>query len=305
MSQRMNLLVTVDDNYVRPLRIMLDSFFRYHDGTGVTIYLFYTHVNEANRKILLEQIRKHAARFHAIEIKEDLFAGAPVFRYFPREMYFRLLCGKYIPKEEHRLLYLDPDILIFAPLTELYEANLQNKTIGAIPDYAVEHLMPECMRRLGFKKGERYVNSGVLLIDLDRMREVFDEEKMKAIVAEYGERFSFPDQDLINLYFKNDIRYLSRRYNYSCGYGNARELLRYMLQIRKKVPVIAHYMGESKPWRADYYGKYAGMYYRYLKRYLTEDERKEFRMRYWYKARKFTQALLRLGSEKIYGKHKV
>ena len=40
----MNILVTVDDNYVRPLRVMLDSFFRWNAKEKVTVYLFYAKV---------------------------------------------------------------------------------------------------------------------------------------------------------------------------------------------------------------------------------------------------------------------
>ena len=301
----MNILVTVDDNYVRPLRVMLDSFFRWNAKEKVTVYLFYAKVNTENRRLLADQIHVYGAAFEAVEIQDDFFADAPVLRYFPREMYFRLLCAQYMPKTEKRVLYLDPDMLIFAPLHQLYHMDLHGKTIGAVPDFAVENLMPECMQKIGLKKGKRYVNSGMLLIDLVRMREVFSMEKAKKILEASGNVFSFPDQDLINLYFQDDIRYLKRTYNYNCGYGSAKEFVRYLLQFPKKVPVIAHYMGETKPWTPQYYGKYGRLYYRYLKRYLKPEEKRSFRFRLWYRGKKFTKALIRLGRKSVDGRNHI
>ena len=297
----MNILVTVDDNYIRPLQVMLDSFFRWNSRERVTVYLFYARVGKKNRALLAKQIHAYHGTFCAIEIREDFFADAPVLRYFPREMYFRLLCAQYLPKEEKRVLYLDPDMLVFAPLHALYHSNLHGKTIGAVPDFAVEHLMPECMKKIGLKEGKRYVNSGMLLIDLVRMRQVFSMEKAKQILSDWGSVFSFPDQDLINLYFQDDISYLKRIYNYNCGYGSAKEFVRYLVSFPKKVPVIAHYMGETKPWTPQYYGKYGGLYYRYLKPYLTREEKKAFHLRFWHRGKKFTKALIRLGRRSVYG----
>lgn len=301
----MNILVTVDDNYIRPLNVMLDSFFHWNQKEAVTVYLFYERVSKENRNRLQKKMHSFGAKFKAIEIRKDFFADAPVLRYFPKEMYFRLLCAEYMPEKEKRVLYLDPDMLIFAPLHQLYHTNLHGKTIGAVPDFAVENLMPECMRKIGLKAGKRYVNSGMLLIDLERMRKEFSMEKAKKILEKYGNTFSFPDQDLINLYFENDIQYLKRRYNYNCGYGSARGLLRYMMQFPKKVPVIAHYMGETKPWMPEYYGKYGSIYYRYLKKYLSPKEKIKFVFRYWYKGKKFMKALIRLGRKSGYGKRNI
>lgn len=301
----MNILVTVDDNYIRPLKVMLDSFFRWNQKEKVTVYLFYAHVSKENRKLLAKQIHSFGAEFKEVEIRADFFSDAPVFRYFPREMYFRLLCAEYMPVSEKRVLYLDPDMLIFASLHRLYHADLQGKTIGAVPDFAVENLMPQCMEKIGLKKGKRYVNSGMLLIDLERMRKEFSMEKAKEILEKSGATFSFPDQDLINLYFQDDIRYLRRTYNYNCGYGSVREFVRYLLQFPKKVPVIAHYMGETKPWTPQYYGKYGNIYYRYLKKYLVPKEKIAFVFRYWYKGQKFMKALIRLGRKSGYGKNNI
>ena len=45
--------------------------------------------------------------------------------------------------------------------------------------------------------------------------------------------------------------------------------------------VIAHYMGKCKPWKPSYYYKYYGIYKTYLKKYLTPEEKRQFRRRPW------------------------
>ncbi|MCD7735650.1 MAG: glycosyltransferase family 8 protein, partial [Lachnospiraceae bacterium] len=207
---KMNILVTVNDRYVRPLLVMMDSLFQHQDGNRIRIYLMYSDVCSKNREKLREKAETHGAGFTEMFIEKDLFREYPAFRYFSQEMYYRLLCGKYLPEKEQRVLYLDPDILVENSLAELYQTDLEGKSIGAVEDYAVNHMLVSCKKRIGLPENVPYVNSGVILFDLDRMRRLFSAERMFSILEEKREVLSFPDQDLINLYFQGDIHYMDR-----------------------------------------------------------------------------------------------
>lgn len=48
-------------------------------------------------------------------------------------MYYRLLASKFLPVELERILYLDPDILVLNPVSELYWTDLDGDLYAAAP----------------------------------------------------------------------------------------------------------------------------------------------------------------------------
>lgn len=268
----MNILVTVDSNYVRPLKVMLTSFFVHHKNEN-KIYLLYSNVKDSELGELQQLIEKHGSLFFSVRIEESTLSGVPVIRYFTKEMYYRLLAGMVFPKEK-RMLYLDPDILIRDSVVPLYETDLEGTVMAGIADVAVNTMLSDHKRELGFQDEEQYLNSGVLLIDLEKLRECFGMEDIKEIVEEKGELLRYPDQDIINLVFRGKMKVMERKYNYSTGYGNGIGMLRYMaggFVKERRYPVIVHFMGPTKPWHPTYYGKFGREYRRYLKEYPDPD----------------------------------
>ncbi|MBD5545139.1 MAG: glycosyltransferase family 8 protein [Lachnospiraceae bacterium] len=290
----MNILVTLDDNYIRPLFIMLESLFR-HEKSKMDIYLFYSDVSEDNRKRLHTYIKKRGSRFIPIYVEDDVFQDAPVFRYFTKEMYYRLLCSRLLPETEERVLYLDPDILIRGALLPFYEMDFQGKQLIGMEDYAINHMLTEKKDAIAFKKEECYINSGVLLFNLTKMRKAFVLEDFINLLEARKDQISYPDQDLINLYFREDKLVGERIYNYNTGYGSIKGMLAWAFGLKreKEEPVIIHYMGKSKPWQVDYYGKYYFEYYHYLKKHLSFKGKILFFFKPCYVAVKLGKALVR------------
>lgn len=294
----MNILVTLDDNYIRPLFLMLESLFC-HEKSPLDIYLLYSNVSKENRRRLHTYIRKQGSRFIPIFVEGDVFQDAPVFRYFTKEMYYRLLCSRLLPETEERVLYLDPDILIRGEIKPFYEMDFQGKQLIGMEDYAINHMLHEKKKAIGFTKEECYINSGVLLFNLKKMREAFVLEDFIAVLENYKDVVSYPDQDLINLYFKEDRLVGERIYNYNTGYGSIGGMLAWAFGFKreKKEPVIIHYMGRSKPWQVDYYGKYYYEYYHYLKKHLSWKGKVLFFFKPCYVAAKLSKALMRKGCD--------
>lgn len=290
----MNILVTLNDNYIRPLFIMLESLF-FHEKKPMNIYMFYSDVSKENRRRLHTYIKSRGSRFIPVYVEADVFQNAPVFRYFTKEMYYRLLCSKLMPETEERVLYLDPDILIRGEISPLYEMDFSGKQVIGIEDYAINHMLIDKKEAIGFTKEDSYINSGVLLFNLKKMRENFVLEDFIHILEQYSEVVSFPDQDIINLYFKDDIKFGERIYNYNTGYGSIGGMLMYLLGWKReeKEPVIVHYMGKSKPWQVDYYGKYFFEYYTYLKKHLNWKGKILFTFKPCYVIAKMAKAMLR------------
>lgn len=271
----MNILVTVDSNYIRPLKVMLTSFFTHHRNEN-KIYLLYSNVRDEELAELKALVEKNNSSFLSVRMEEGALAEVPVCRYFTKEMYYRLFAGELFFWEK-RILYLDPDILIRGSLASMYETDLEGNILAGIPDLAINTMLSAHKEEIGFKEEEPYINSGVLLMDLDKMRENFRAGDIGRTMEEWQERLAYPDQDIINLIFRGRIRMLERKYNYNTGYGSVIGMLLYILGgflLERNYPVAVHYMGAVKPWHPQYFGKFAVEYHRILKSFPETDPEK-------------------------------
>lgn len=303
----MNILVTVDSNYVRPLKVMLTSFFTYHKNEN-QIYLLYSNVKETELAELRNMIEERGSRFFPVRMEENLLSDVPVFRYFTKEMYYRLFAGvMFLGKD--KMLYLDPDILIRGSLEELYETDIEENVLAGVADYAINHMPELSMHKeeLGMEEREQYINSGVLVLNLKELRKRFRGKDIERIVKEKGDLLLYPDQDIINLLFRGRIKVLERKYNYNTGYGSFGKMLKYIAGgfiKEKQYPVIVHYMGASKPWHPEYYGKFGKEYRSYLKLFPSQnaDEERKWKRRKTAIAKHLLKIVIRKMGGKNHGK---
>ena len=275
MSEKINILVTVNDKYIKPLQVMLDSLFQ-HEHSPLDIYLIYSDISKKNLNLLNSYIQRLKGNFIPILLKHDFFRDAPIKNYFTKEMYYRILCSELLPQTLERVLYLDPDILIRGSIRNIYTMDFNGKTIMGVPD-TYEYIDSEGMRKrkktLGLPKNHVYISSGVLLFNLPKMRKNFilkdfliDIEKNRALLR-------YPDQDEINIFFQKEIGTIDLIYNYPT-------LWKLFIHERKhntirKNPVIVHYTGSIKPWDLQYIGRYFFEYYRYLRKLQTKKEKRK------------------------------
>ncbi|WP_346917568.1 glycosyltransferase [Clostridium sp.] len=110
-------------------------------------------------------------------------------------------------------------------------------------------------------KDSAYINSGVILMNLELLRKYQDFQQVFDYIEKFKNRLLLPDQDVLSgLYGSKSKTVESIVYNISDRY-----LARYNLDpenwiqkldlnwIRKNT-VIIHYCGKNKPWKNNYLG---------------------------------------------------
>lgn len=132
-----------------------------------------------------------------------------------------------------------------------------------------------------------YVNAGVLLIDLKLWREQAVGRKILQFYCKNNGKLPANDQDAINGTLKENIYYLKPEYNFYNIYwfypykvlkklmGNTEYYSKNIVENAKKHPIIIHYLGEERPWRAGNHHPYKSDYYRYLRLTPWKDEKDE------------------------------
>ena len=136
---------------------------------------------------------------------------------------------------EDKVLYLDGDTIIQKPLDELYNTELQDNYAGVVSDSAL-YAMPQHAEHLQIEP-EKYFNSGVMLLNLKKMREASLTNKL--LEYKTNQYNYFMDQDAFNKILYNRVVFLPEKYN--------------MIPLNKtkkqiKEAAILHFAVKLKPW---------------------------------------------------------
>ena len=264
----MNILVTLDRNYLHPLRVMLGSLFFNNPGEFFDVYVIGDGLTEEDLAGL-SALCGSCGAVHPVKVPHALFAQAPVVRYYSRAMYYRLLAAQLLPDSLDRVLYLDPDILVINPVRPLYETPLAGELMAAATHTGLLSGLSDQVNRLRLSnyEAEGYFNSGVLVMDLAQMRSQVSPEEIFAYAREHEDVLILPDQDILNGLYGARIKEVDdSRWNY-----DARKFDRYQLisQGEKDMDwviahtAILHFCGKNKPWRPSYRGRFAALYKHY------------------------------------------
>ncbi|HEY8436082.1 MAG TPA: glycosyltransferase family 8 protein [Haloplasmataceae bacterium] len=272
---KMNILVTLDSNYLYPLKVMLKSMFFHHPNDTFNIYVMHSRIKPEEIEDLKQFAAREGSEIIEVKIGEEHFADAPLLMHYTKEMYYRLLAFKFLPKELDRILYLDPDILVINSVKPLYTLDITGYLYAAA--YRNQLGTAEVNKiRLKPYDIDAYYNSGVLLMNLALQRQYIDEEKIFEFVKKYHWKLILPDQDVMNALFARLIYPLDEKiYNY-----DVRKFRSYRTSSKGKFDmdyvikntVFLHFCGKKKPWHPDYRGRFHALYKHYEKLAFPKEE---------------------------------
>lgn len=257
-----NLLLTLDKNYINPLCAMLSSLTKSNGGESFAVYVAHSSLDESD----FDKIKSAVAGFDftvkPIRLDDDLFADAPTKKRISKETYYRVFAPLYLPQSVHRILYIDPDTVVINPLKNFYNTPFNgNALIGAKHFDGLMDLWNR--KRLFMKKSPRYINAGIMLMNLDEMRKGFDKEKVFGIIRQKTPVLFLADQDLINILYDGKIGYESE-YLINLDERCCKRLPQdSALKIVRATAVIVHFNGKYKPWKPNYKGVLSGLWFEF------------------------------------------
>jgi len=165
----------------------------------------------------------------------------------------RLVLPDLLPEVE-RCLYIDADTLTKSSLAPLDQVDLSGVPVAAVRN-VVEPAMRPRLAEFGVADPLRYLNSGVLLMNLDRMRRSGAVTQLLSYVDKHGDSLLWVDQDALNAVFDGQWVELHPRWNAQNSFWNwvawAEETFGVEpLAQAKRAPAILHFEGPllAKPW---------------------------------------------------------
>lgn len=273
MSQmfRYNVLVTLDRNYLKVLRTMLYSLSQ-SDSTGIfTVYVAHNSLTEDDFAALQAVLPR--TELIDVPLSEEMFQDAPISDRYPKEMYYRLFAAQYLPQELDRILYLDPDLVVINSLRSLYEIDFGDNLFAAASHIESRTFKNFNRRRLHLSEQARYINSGVMMMNLSLLRTQQDPQQIYQFIEEHKNTLLLPDQDVVNALYADRTIFLDPLiYNLGEKYLRLKNL---HLPKEEKLGIdwvrqhtaIIHYYGRNKPWKEGYHGK-LGIFYDFFTREL-------------------------------------
>lgn len=269
MTQRtLEIVVTCDEGYLGPLRIMLLSLRANNRAGSIRVWLLHRGIPQ----VVLESLAVFCGRIK-IElaprmVDQALFAHARSSKRYPQEMYYRMLAPHVIDADIDRALYLDPDILIINPLTPLFDIELGDCVFAAASHTDAVH-PATALNNARLNTNEVYFNTGVILMDMRRAKALIDPDEIFAFAREHERKLLFPDQDIFNaLYGERTLPVPDQVWNY-----DARKYPDNIIRTGGEATLdwvmnntaILHFCGRDKPWAPKYRGQFAALYKHYAK----------------------------------------
>ena len=239
-----HIVFCVNNHYVTHLGAAMASVLQNNPNTDFVFHILSADLTEESKK----QIWKLKTRFPRFEV-DYLVPPATLFQdlkltidYISIETYFRYVIADLLPDVD-KALYLDADLIVTGDLKPLWQTPLSEgkKTYLAagVPDLWIERLGYKSS--IGFQKEDVYVNAGVLLLNLKKMREQSVSKQFFEMQKKWKDRIRFQDQDIINLTLSGKMKVLDSIYNYT-SFHYKKEI------AKRKDAVIFHFTGSKKPW---------------------------------------------------------
>lgn len=259
----MNLLFCINQAYINLLLVCLRSILLNGGGAPYTVYILHSDLSTRDTEKIEAALPQTA--FHFIKVDESIFEGFPEVKRYPRQIYYRLIAPLLLPQNLDRILYLDVDLVVINSLEKLYNSDFDGSWYIACShaDYVLEKIN---QLRYRMPAGTPYINTGVILMNLEPLRENVSIDALRRFVRLYKHTFILPDQDILFALYGTHIK-LEDALIYNL---NDRLLFFYNADMThtpvdlnwiRAHSVIIHYIGRNKPWKKTYVGL-LGCFYR-------------------------------------------
>ena len=254
MKQEIPIFFAVDDAYIPFLAVTIQSLSENINNKNLyKLRILYTSINQENQN----EIKKYEndnIKIEFVNVQNNLekLEGNLLTRdYYSNATYYRVLIPNLYP-EYDKVLYLDADIVILDDIAKLYNKNIGNYLIAGVSEHWFDQyreLQEYAEKVIGVSSYKKYINAGIMLMNLKKLRELKFEEKFIHLLENVKYVFA-QDQDYFNRICKGRIKYLKEYWNAS-GYI-----------YDKTNPKIIHYT-VYKPWQlidmpnSEYFWKFA------------------------------------------------
>ena len=208
-----HIVYASDDKFAEILGVSLVSLYENsNDMDDIVVHVLDSGIKDDNKDKLLSISRRYERTdikfIPAKDISKKLEMKVASDR-GSLSQYARLFVSSDLPENLGRVLYLDCDIIIKQSIRELWNLNLQGKTIGALMDAFSKYYRAN----IDLEENDIMFNSGVMLIDLDKWRKDRVEDRLLKFISRKKGWIQQGDQGALNAVLSKDTYCFDPRFN--------------------------------------------------------------------------------------------
>lgn len=275
----MDIMIVTNSGYLGAAYVLLYSLFENHMDRDMDIYLPYEDITEQELQELDGFVSSYSGKklfplYVGDEFKNKVSSRSGI----NIETYYRIVGAKLLPETVNRILYLDVDMVIKGRLDPLYDMDITGHPFVVCEDIygKINNFHEINKERLGIPFEYTYFNAGVMLYNMEYLRNTNEIDRILENVYENYERYVYNDQDVMNELYYRELLYVGWD-EYNCPpawyYLDKESLKRNQLvfatyellqdkqseeqlianyqnvtrQILDNARIV-HYLGDTKPW---------------------------------------------------------
>lgn len=205
-NNKIHLMVSLNNKYIYPLLVSINSALK-NSNKNKTTLVYHILTSKHLKKQYINKLRS-LLFIYPTNLVIIFYNMGDAFKKFKHQKYsqvayYRLISPIFIPLD--RIIYLDCDVLIFNDLYEMYQTPFEDNYVLGFLD-----IFSEGVDYLGLKS-EKYINSGVLLLNLKKIRK--DKKHYELLyMALNHKKLKHHDQTVINYILYPKIGLLPFKY---------------------------------------------------------------------------------------------
>lgn len=212
-----------DNNYAPYLYVCLKSLLAHVKSCDkYKAYILYTELSECHQKNLLN-LQTDNLKIEFINVETIISKYKDNFlinNHFTIETYYRFFLPRIFPKLD-KVLYLDADTLILHDIAPLFSIDIGDNYLGVTHDCEIVRMSnlddteySDYFIKTLCVKIENYFQAGVMLVNLEKMRQDNIIEKLLSALIKIGTP-KFVDQDILNKVCQRKVKFISQIWNYT------------------------------------------------------------------------------------------
>lgn len=193
----MDVLYSSSDSYAFLTGISLLSLMENNKTcSDINVYIMDNYISDRNKDKLKKLVESYGRSIFFVPMPNmvDLTGHNIDTRRWNISTFGRLYMASALPETVHKVLNIDCDTIIVDSIEPLWNTDLRGKVFGGM----CECISDRYRRNVGMKKGEPYLNGGLVFMNCDIVRKEGYEKKFTEYITKYGSSLGYLDQDVLN-----------------------------------------------------------------------------------------------------------
>lgn len=285
------MAVALDSQYVIPAAVTLRSLCEHLEPSAVLcVHLLHFGLSDEDRARLRKVLDHKVVEVCEIALDGARFSDLPTYGHVSAAAYARLVLPRVLPETIDSVIYLDSDVLVLGDVSELWasadaavpcqaaidvscpvmDASKASGYENCCPYLAAVRPIPN-YQEFGFSPSDPYLNSGVLVLNLDAWRRDKLSEEAMDVMMRHKNHVLFWDQYALNVVLHGRWQSLDPSWNQGSqiyAYPDwQRSPFDFLTLARCRFePKIVHFTSATKPWHYGCRHPYTKMFFEFLDR---------------------------------------